>query len=210
LTATFPIVGIGASAGGLEALDLFMSHVPLSCGMAFVVIQHLAPDYKGIMPELLQRTTAMKVFQIKERMKVQPDCVYVIPPNKEVTILSGILHLTTPAAARGLRLPIDCFLRSLAQDQQAGSIGVILSGMGSDGMQGLAAIKQSSGLTLVQTPATAKFDGMPTSAINAGLADYTCAPDEMPAAIIAHLKHAPIFKPIAAVVLDENDVDCLD
>jgi hypothetical protein len=168
---SFPVVGIGASAGGLEALELFLSRVPKNSGMAFVIVQHLDPTRKGIMPELLQRTTGMKVIQVKDRTKVQPDCVYVIPPNKDMSILHGVLHLLEPVSPRGLRLPIDFFLRSLAQDQQEHSIGVILSGMGSDGTLGLRAIKEKAGVVLVQDPATAKFDGMPRSAIDSGLAD---------------------------------------
>ena len=128
--AGFPIVGIGASAGGLEALEQFLGHVPAGSGMAFVIVQHLDPTQKGIMPELLQRATRMKVIQVKDRTKVQPDCVYAIPPNKDMSILHGVLHLLDPVTPRGLRLPIDFFLRSLAQDQQERSIGVILSGMG--------------------------------------------------------------------------------
>ncbi|MGD0585588.1 MAG: chemotaxis protein CheB, partial [Oryzomonas sp.] len=110
----FPIVGIGASAGGLEALEQFLGHVPENSGMAFVIIQHLDPTHKGIMPELLQRTTKMEVFQVKDRLRVKPNCVYVIPPNKDMSILHGVLHLFDPAEPRGLRLPIDFFLRSLA------------------------------------------------------------------------------------------------
>ena len=167
----FPIVGIGASAGGLEALELFLARVPKNSGMAFVIVQHLDPTRQGIMPELLQRATGMTVVQVKDRTKVQPDCVYVIPPNKDMSILHGVLHLLEPVTPRGLRLPIDFFLRSLAQDRQEHSIGVILSGMGSDGTLGLRAIKEKAGVVLVQDPATAKFNAMPRSAIDAGLAD---------------------------------------
>ena len=123
--ATFPIVGIGASAGGLEALDQFLGRVPSGSGMAFVIVQHLDPTRKGIMSELLQRATGMKVVQVKDRTTVRPDCVYVIPPNKDMSILHGVLHLLKPTATRGMRLPIDFFLRALAQDQQEHSIGVL-------------------------------------------------------------------------------------
>jgi chemotaxis response regulator CheB len=140
-----PIIGIGTSAGGLEALEHFLSHVPKSSGMAFVIVQHLDPTRKGLMPELLQRITGMKVNQVKDRTLVQRNSVYVIPPNKDMSILHGVLHLLEPASPRGLRLPIDFFLRSLAQDQQEHSIGVILSGMGSDGTLGLRAIKEKGG-----------------------------------------------------------------
>ncbi len=188
----FPIVGIGASAGGLEALEHFLARVPRNSGLAFVIVQHLDPTRKGIMPELLQRNTGMKVIQVKDRTPVQPDCVYVIPPNKDMSILHGVLHLLDPASPRGLRLPIDFFLRSLAQDQQEHSIGVILSGMGSDGTLGLRAIKEKGGVVLVQNLATAKFDGMPRSAIDAGLADIVAPVDDLPGRILAYLKRTPL------------------
>ena len=188
----FPIVGIGASAGGLEALEQLLGHVPAGSGMAFVIVQHLDPTHKGAMPELLQRATGMRVAQVKDRTQVRPDCVYIIPPNKDMTILHGVLHLLEPVTPRGLRLPIDFFLRSLAQDRQERSVGVILSGMGSDGTLGLRAIKEKAGVVLVQDPATAKFDSMPRSAIDAGLADIVAAAAELPEKIIAYLKHTPI------------------
>src|ERR1044072_2252368 len=166
---SFPIVGIGASAGGLEALEQFLTRVPAGSGMAFAVIQHLDPTHKGMLPELLQRSTGMHVVQVKDRTQVQPDCVYVIAPNRDMSVLHGVLHLLEPTARRGLRLPIDFFLRSLAQDQQERSVGVILSGMGCDGTLGLRAIKEKAGVTLVQQPATAQFDGTPRSAIDSGV-----------------------------------------
>jgi len=162
--------------------------------MAFVIVQHLDPTRKGIMPELLQRATGMRVIQVKDRTRVEPDRVYVIPPNKDMSILRGVLHLLDPVSPRGLRLPIDFFLRSLAQDQQDHSIGVILSGMGSDGTLGLRAIKEKAGLMLVQDPATAKFDGMPRSAIDSGLADIVAPVDELPARILAYLKRTPLVR----------------
>jgi chemotaxis methyl-accepting protein methylase len=178
------IVGLGASAGGLEALEQFLSHVPADSGMAFVVIQHLDPTYKGMLPELLQRVTPMVVFKAKSRMKVNPDCVYVIPPNKDLSILHGILHLLEPSSSRGLRLPIDYFFRALADDQRERSIGVILSGMGSDGTSGLRAIKEKGGLVLAQKPESAKFDSMPKSVIDAGLADIIATAEELPKRIV--------------------------
>ena len=144
------------------------------------------------MPELLQRTTGMKVVQVKDRTLVQANCVYVIPPNKDMSILHGVLHLLEPASPRGMRLPIDFFLRSLAQDQQEHSIGVILSGMGSDGTLGLRAIKEKGGVVLVQEPATAKFDGMPRSAIDAGLADIVAPVDELPVRILTYLQRTSL------------------
>ena len=189
---SFPIVGIGASAGGLEALEAFLKNVPAGCGMAFVIIQHLDPTHRGIMPELLQRDTGMKVVQVRDRTMVKPECVYVIPPNKDMSLLHGVLHLLAPAAPRGLRLPIDFFFRSLAVDRTDQGIGVILSGMGSDGTLGLRTIKEQAGLVLVQEPTSAKFDGMPRSAIDAGLADIVAPVEELPGRIIAYLQHAPV------------------
>ncbi|MDT8444511.1 MAG: chemotaxis protein CheB [Desulfuromonadales bacterium] len=189
----FPIVGIGASAGGLEALELFLRHVPENSGMAFVIVQHLDPTHKGIMPELLQRATGMAVSQVKDRMQVKPNSVYVIPPNKDMSILQGVLHLFNPKEPRGLRLPIDSFLRSLAEDRQERSVGVILSGMGSDGTMGLRAIKEKAGLALVQEPASAKFDSMPRSAIDAGLADLVARVEELPGKILGYLQHARVI-----------------
>ena len=191
--STFPIVGIGASAGGLEALELFLQNVPAESGMAIVIVQHLDPTRAGIMPELLQRATAMKVIQVKDRTRVKPDCVYVIPPNKEMSILRGVLHLLDPVAPRGLRLPIDFFLRSLADDSEERSIAVILSGMGTDGTLGLKAIKGKAGVVFVQDPASAKFDGMPRSAIEAGLADVVAPVEALPGKIIAYLHHVPLM-----------------
>jgi len=205
----FPIVGIGASAGGLEALEQFFRHVPETCGMAFVVIQHLDPTHKGVMPELLQRATAMGVVQARDRMKVRPDCVYVIPPNKDMSILHGVLHLFEPTAARGLRLPIDFFLRSLAQDRQEGSIGVILSGMGSDGTMGLRAIKEKAGVALVQEPGSARFDSMPRSVIDAGLADLVAPAELLPGKIIDYLRHTVSISKHEAV-LEEKDQSALE
>ncbi|MFA7061728.1 MAG: chemotaxis protein CheB, partial [Pedobacter sp.] len=179
----FPIVGIGASAGGLEALELFLSHVPKECGMAFAIVQHLSPNHTGNLPELLQRSTTMKVLQVNGSTKVQPNHVYVIPPNKDMSIKSRTLYLHDPDMKHGLRLPIDSFLRSLAEDCNEQSIGVILSGMGSDGTLGLCAIKEERGLTLVQDPSTAKFDSMPKSVMDAGFADIVAPAEELPARI---------------------------
>jgi len=205
----FPIVGIGASAGGLEALEQFLSHVPDDSGIAFVIVQHLDPTHKGIMPELLQRATRMAVFQVKDRMPVKPNCVYVIPPNSDMSILHGVLHLFEPSERRGLRLPIDFFLRSLAEDRQQRSIGVILSGMGSDGTMGLRAIKENAGLVLVQEPASAKFDSMPRSAIFAGLADIVAPAEELPGKIIDFLRHVIVISR-SEIPLEEKDQSALE
>ncbi|MDD2898137.1 MAG: chemotaxis protein CheB [Desulfuromonadaceae bacterium] len=179
----FPIVGIGTSAGGLEALELFLSHVPRDCRMAFVVIQHLLPNHTGNLPEILQRSTIMKVQQVNGLTKVYPDHVYVIPPNRDMIIRDRTLHLLDSTTDHGVRLPINAFLRSLAEERGVQSIGVILSGMGSDGTSGFAAIKEQGGLTLAQEPTSAKYNSMPTSVIDAGLADIVAPAEELPARI---------------------------
>ncbi len=207
--AHFPIVAIGASAGGLEALEQFLGQVPANCGIAFVVIQHLDPTHAGLLPELLQRNTTMKVIQVKDRMKVKPSCVYVIPPNKDMSILHGVLHLLEPTALRGLRLPIDFFFQSLADDQHEASIGVILSGMGSDGTMGLRAIKKKGGLALAQEPASARFDSMPRSAINAGLVDLIAPAEDLPLRIIDYLSHANALTK-TETLLEEKDQSALE
>src|ERR1035441_9661191 len=191
--STFPIIGIGASAGGLEALELFLKNVPAGSGMAFVIVQHLDPTHKGMLAELLQGVTPMKVMQVKDRIRVRPDRVFVIPPNKDLSILHGVLHLLHPVAPRGLRLPIDFFFRSLADDAEERSIGVILSGMGADGTLGLKAIKAKAGVVFAQDPASAKFDGMPRSAVHAGLADIVAPVEALPGRIIAYLHHVPLL-----------------
>ena len=205
----FPIIGIGASAGGLEALEQFLRNVTEPCGCAFVIVQHLDPTHKGIMPELLQRVTGMEVCQVSDRMTVKPNCVYVIPPNRDMSILHGVLHLFEPTAIRGLRLPIDFFLHSLAEDRRGTSIGVILSGMGSDGMLGLKAIKEKGGVALVQEPASAKFDSMPRSAINAGLADIIAPAEELPGKITGYLRH-DIVLATSEPLLEEKDQSALE
>ncbi|MBE0435533.1 MAG: PAS domain-containing protein [Methylomicrobium sp.] len=182
---------MGTSAGGLEALEQFFAPIPAINGAAFVVIQHLDPTHHGILPELLQRVTPMTVTEAGDSMQVKPNWVYVIPSNKDLSILHGKLHLLDPVAPRGLRLPIDSFFRALADDQHEGAIGVILSGMASDGTLGLRAIKENAGLTLVQSPDSAQFDSMPRSAIDAGLADIVVPPQEMWGRIYAYLKHSP-------------------
>ncbi len=190
---TFPVVGIGSSAGGLETLEIFLKNVPPQSGIAFVIVQHLDPTHKGIMVELLQRVTDMEVVQVSDRLHIEINHVYVIPPNKDMSLLKGMLHLLDPVEPRGLRLPIDSFFRSMAFDLCQHSIGVILSGMGSDGTLGLRAIKEKGGGIFVQDPESAKFDGMPRSAINAGLADVVAPVEELPSRILAYLKHVHPF-----------------
>ncbi len=185
----FPIVGIGASAGGLEALEILLRIIPDKCGVAFVIVQHLDPTHKDMMVELLQRVTVMPVVQVSDRLKIKPDHVYVIPPNKNMSLLHGILHLLDPVEPRGLRLPIDFFFCSLADDLHRQSIGLILSGMGSDGSLGLRAIKENGGGVFVQDPSSARFDGMPRSAIAACTPDIIAPVEELPGKLLAYLGH---------------------
>ncbi len=178
--------------------------------MAFVVVQHLDPNDKGMIVELLQRATSMPVLQIEDGMAVAPDHVYVIAPNRDLSILHGVLHLLEPVTPHGLRLPIDGFLRSLAEDQQERGIGVILSGMGSDGTLGLRAIKEKAGAVFVQTPEQAKFDGMPSSALKDGRADAVAAADELPARIMSYLQHPPTLSvagPSGAMQANRSGLD---
>jgi two-component system, chemotaxis family, CheB/CheR fusion protein len=192
-TTHFPIVGIGASAGGLEALEQFLGNVTENSGIAYVVVQHLDPTHKGMLPELLQRISKMKVFQVKDRMIVRPNCVYVIPPNKTMSISKGILHLHKPVQSRGQRLPIDYFFYSLAGDSKEYAIGLILSGMGADGSLGIRAIKEKNGIAMVQEPGTAKFDSMPRNAIDSVTVDIVASPSELPSRLREFLKRIPIL-----------------
>jgi two-component system CheB/CheR fusion protein len=207
-SSKFPIVGIGASAGGLEALQQFFTNVPSDCNMAFVVIQHLAPDHKGILPELIQRITMMTVVQVTDNLHVRPDHVYVIPPNKSMSLLNGVLHLFEPIEKRGLRLPIDIFFRSLADDQKENSIGIILSGMGSDGSLGLKAIKEKNGIVMVQDPITANFNGMPESAIGSVKVDIIAEASELPAKLISLLQFMPAISP--TIEIDDSHKSNID
>ncbi|MEI6310577.1 MAG: chemotaxis protein CheB, partial [bacterium] len=188
----FPIVGIGASAGGLAAFEAFFSGMPADAdpGMAFVLVQHLAPDHESILTDLIRRYTRMQVFEVEDGMAVQPNCAYIIPPNRDMAFLNGTLQLMEPSAPRGQRLPIDFFFRSLAQDQHERAICIVLSGTGSDGTQGVRAIKGEGGMVMVQNPASTEYDGMPRSAIGTGLVDYELPPAEMPAQLIVYVAHA--------------------
>ena len=187
-TAGFPIVGIGASAGGLEAFEQFFRKAPPDSGMAFVLVSHLDPGHASILTEILQRSTTMPVFEIQDQMKVAPNSVYVIPPNRDMAIFHGALQLNVPEQPRGQRMPIDAFLRSLAEDQGERAVGIILSGTGTDGTLGLRAILGAGGVSLVQEPATAKYDGMPNSAINAGYATHVLAVEKMPEALLSGIR----------------------
>jgi two-component system CheB/CheR fusion protein len=183
-------VGIGASAGGLEAIEAFIKNMPPQNTLAFIIVQHLSPDYKSLMAELLSKRTQMPVHRAENGMRVSAGSVYLIPPKKHLTIFHGKLLLSDPERSRsGIFLPIDIFLRSLADDQGEKAIGIILSGTGSDGMRGVRAIKESGGMVMVQDEASAKFDGMPRSAISTGLADFILPPEEMPRQLLRFVKH---------------------
>ncbi len=188
----FPIVGIGASAGGLAAFEAFFSGMPVDAdpGMAFVLVQHLAPDHKSILTDLVRRYTRMQVFEVEDGMAVAPNCAYIIPPNRDMAFLNGTLHLLEPSAPRGQRLPIDFLFRSLAQVQGERAIGIVLSGTGSDGTLGVRAIKGEGGMVMAQNAESTEFDGMPRSAIATGMVDYQLPPAEMPAQLIAYTTHA--------------------
>ena len=173
-------VGLGASAGGLVVLEQFLAQASPMSGLAYVVVQHLDPTHKAMLVELLQRSTTMKVIETTDAMRLEPNTVYVIPPNKELTVAGGLLHLAEPSQPRGIRLPIDVLFSSLARDQGEQSIGVILSGMGADGTLGLQAIKSQGGLTLAQLPESAQFDSMPKSAIASGCVDIIGLASELP------------------------------
>ncbi|HKJ65742.1 MAG TPA: chemotaxis protein CheB, partial [Desulfopila sp.] len=182
-------VGIGASAGGLEAIERFITSVPVKNALAFIIVQHLSPDYKSLMVELLAKKTEMKVYRAEEGMEVLAGTVYLIPPKKNLTIFHGKLLLQDKSQLEGINLPIDIFLQSLAEDQGKKAIAVILSGTGSDGARGVRAIKEHNGMVMVQEESTAKFDGMPRAAISTGAADFILAPENMPEQILSYVAH---------------------
>lgn len=186
---SFPIIGLGASAGGLEAFEIFFKNMPENSGMAFVLISHLDPAHTSMMKELLSKFTPMEVKQVNDGMKLEPNKVFVIPPNRYMSVSDNTLQLSEPEDPRGLRMPIDFFLRSLAADQGERAICVILSGTGSDGTLGLRAIHGGGGISVVQNPATAKYGGMPQSAIDTGLADYVLPPEKIPAQLLSYIQH---------------------
>ena len=196
------IVGIGTSAGGLEALEKFFSGVPSDSNMAFVVIQHLSPDYKSHMVELLSKYTLLPVFEARDGMRVEPNTIYLIPRRKNMTIFKGVLYLVDYDRSQGLNLPINIFFESLAEDQGEKAIGIVLSGTGSDGTLGIRAIKEKGGIVLAHDE-SARFDGMPRSAISTRLVDIVATPEEMHSNLINYLKHPclvtdPINQPHSA------------
>jgi two-component system CheB/CheR fusion protein len=188
----YPVVGIGASAGGLAAVEAFFTHMPADAGveMAFVLVQHLAPQHKSILTELVQRFTQMTVTEISDGVAIQPNNVYIIPPNHDLELYHGTLHLMELVTVHGLHLPIDAFFRSLARDQREQTICIVLSGAGSDGALGVRAVNEAGGMTMAQLPESAEYASMPQSAIATGLVDYVLPPAEMPAALLSYVRHS--------------------
>jgi two-component system, chemotaxis family, CheB/CheR fusion protein len=186
--SSFYVVGIGASAGGLEALEQFFDHVPPDSGMAFVVVQHLSPDFKSLMDEILARRTKLPIRLVEDGVHVQPNNIYLIPPRKQMIIAAGQLLLREKEREHDLSLPIDVFFRSLAQDCGEHGIAVVLSGGGSDGSRGIMAVHEAGGLVVVQDVDSAQFDGMPKTARDAGVANYVLPPDQMPRIIVDHAR----------------------
>ncbi|MHB1483902.1 MAG: chemotaxis protein CheB [Saccharofermentanales bacterium] len=207
----FPIVGIGASAGGLAAFEAFFSGMPSDAdtGMAFILVQHLAPDHKSILDDLIQRHTRMKVFEVENGMKVMPDCTYIIPPDFDMAFSAGTLKLTKPAAPRGQRLPIDFLFCSLARELHERAISIVLSGTGSDGTLGVRCVKGEGGMVMVQDPSSAEYDGMPGSVIATGLADYELMPAEMPKKIMEYVENAYNVFPLREMSLNDDQDNAL-
>jgi two-component system CheB/CheR fusion protein len=203
------IAAIGASAGGLEALQEFFKAVPLDSGIGFVVIQHLSPDYKSLMDELLARHTKLRIEKANDGMVVEADAIYLIPPRKNLSIFHGKLMLEDQGVRSGLILPIDIFFRSLASDLGKNAIGIILSGTGSDGTLGTRAIKEAGGMVMAQEEHTAKFDGMPRSTINTGLVDYILPPGKMPEELINYIKHPFVGQSKEVASALTGDIDSL-
>ncbi|OJW23660.1 MAG: hypothetical protein BGO49_03170 [Planctomycetales bacterium 71-10] len=182
----FPVVGVGASAGGLEAYTEFLRACPADPGMAFVFVQHLPPDRESMLVELLARQTHMPVLEVEDGRQIEPDHVYVIRPGHTLTVRDGRLRLGPVLAARGHGRPVDDFFRSLAEEQQQRAVAVVFSGMGSNGTAGAQAVKAVGGLVIAQEPESAKFPGMPRSLIDAHLPDYILRPSEVPEALIRY------------------------
>jgi two-component system CheB/CheR fusion protein len=185
----FPVVGIGASAGGLEAFIEFFEAMPADAGIAFILVQHLSPDRESMVADILGKHTEMPVVQVEEHMAVKPDHVYVIRPGRTLTIHNGRLHLGARLSEPGHNRPVDDFFRSLAEEQRERSIGVILSGMGSNGTAGAEAIKAVGGILIAQEPESAKFPSMPRMLMDSGNADYVLKPHEMPERLLRYVAH---------------------
>lgn len=200
------IVAIGTSAGGLEALKSFFDNVPSNTNHSFVIIQHLSSDYKSLMAELLAKNTDLPIHEIRDNMVVEPGCVYLIPPKKNVTLKNRKLKLTNKPVGHDLNLPIDIFFKSLADDMGENAIGIILSGTGSDGTRGARAIKEVAGMIMVQSPESAKFDGMPNSAIATGLVDYIISIDQMPDELIGFINNPKTERVLERNIMQDSSI----
>jgi len=185
----FFVVGIGASAGGLRALEEFFENMPADSGAAFVVIQHLSPDFKSLMKELLERYTKMKVYRVEDGMVLKPNCIYLIPPGTNLVVQERKLYFQAQDRNRPKpNFPIDIFLQSLAEDVTDRAVGIILSGSGSDGSEGLRLLNENGGIAMSQDPSTAEFDGMPNSAIATRLVDRVGSPQQLAEVLYNYLK----------------------
>lgn len=182
----FAVVGIGASAGGLDAIQQLFDHMPMDTGMAFIIIQHLSPDFKSLMPELLAKHTKMQIFTAEDKQTIRPNCIYLNQRNKNLHIKGNRLYLLDKGPKHNLNLPIDIFFHTLGEEYKEKSIGIILSGTGSDGSRGIKTIKEAGGTLIVQDPNSAQFDGMPNSAIATNLVDYILPPDNMSEALFKY------------------------
>ena len=189
------IVGIGASAGGLETLEVFFHSMPPDAGISFVIIQHLSPKHKSIMAALLAKHTRMAVQEIKDATPIEPNCVYLNPPDKNVAVFKQVLHLMEPIKTGTINMPIDFFFRSLSEEQKEKAIVIVLSGTASDGTLGIRAVKGENGMAMVQDPDTAKYEGMPKSAVETGLIDFILPVEKMPEQLIRYIKHPTIKMP---------------
>ena len=198
------IVGIGASAGGLEALEGFFSAMPDDNNMAFVVVQHLPPDRKSIMDSLLKRYTGMNIMHVQDGIRVRPNHIYLNPPDMDVSIMNSTLYLIKPMETHAVRLPIDQFFRSLAEDQREKAVCIICSGTGSDGTLGMKAVKGEGGITFVQDEKQAKYDSMPRNAINTGLVDFILPVEQMPGELLGYVRHPYMGGPEKAVTKPEH------
>ncbi|MGM0501201.1 MAG: chemotaxis protein CheB [Bacillota bacterium] len=206
----FYIVAIGASAGGLEALNSFFDNLPANINLAFVVIQHLSPDHESHMVDILAKHTLMDVHEVHDGMILKPNSIYLIPPKKEMTIFHRKLLLKDREKTDSyLNLPIDKFFRSLADDQGDQAIGIVLSGTGSDGTRGIRAIKEENGMVMVQDPEDAKFDGMPHNAISTGVVDYILPVVKMGQKLIDYVRHPYISKDEHLVEVENSETDIL-
>lgn len=202
--APFSIVGVGSSAGGLEALEEFFSHLPPDPQIAFIVVSHQHPSHASLLPEILRRWTPLSVREASDGLKVEPNTVYLPPPGSRLAILHAVLHLMESGQGERPFLPIDYFFRSLAEDQQDKAIGIVLSGTGTDGSLGLKAIKGESGMTMAQEPRSAKYAGMPQSAIDAGVVDFVMPPEELGRQLCDYLHRRQLAPRVPELDSDET------